>query len=68
MARAPNRLSAVEVKAIGDKGMYHDGGRAVFPGKSWRSEIVRGMTEVDPKPTLPVAGSASRLGVAVADV
>ena len=26
MARASNRLSAVEVKGIGQKGMYHDGG------------------------------------------
>ena len=26
MARATNRLSAVEVRRIGPKGMYHDGG------------------------------------------
>ena len=26
MARASNKLSAVEVKSIGQKGMYHDGG------------------------------------------
>jgi len=40
MARASNKLSAVEVKGMTQKGMYHDGGRALSPSEPRRREVV----------------------------